>query len=209
VVTLYQGGLYHLYGYKRYTECACVRTRGRHRLLRGDPDNFTYPRYDFDVTISASTRTIALKVDTISGCRRREQGRDSCFTSGASWRDAAALHDGHLEVLRDTLHSARRSRCSKRRQANLKRYARPVLSQTRQVGDELFGLGKQPERALGASFGGLEEMPRRWPTKGLGRAGPAQGSGVGDPKLVRPSTARVGPTSRAAQRGMRSSVAAP
>ena len=52
MITLYQGGQYNLYRYKKYTDVRLVfAPEFAIAFFGGDPDNFNFPRYDLDMAL--------------------------------------------------------------------------------------------------------------------------------------------------------------
>ena len=86
VVSLYQGGRYDLYKYRRYQDVRLVfAPEDRIAFFGGDPDNFNFPRYDLDVSmvrIYGSDGKPLKNAEHLSWSNSRLKDGDLTFVSG-------------------------------------------------------------------------------------------------------------------------------
>lgn len=104
VVTLYNGGQYHLYRYKKYTDVRLVFTPELEiTFFGGDPDNFEYPRYNLDVTFfRAYENGVPAKVEHfLKWSREGALDGEPVFIAGHPGRTDRLNTVAHLEFLRD------------------------------------------------------------------------------------------------------------
>jgi len=104
VVTLYQGGQYHLYRFKKYTDVRLVFAP-EHPIafFGGDPDNFEYPRYDLDICLfRAYENGQPAKVQHhLEWSARGAADNELVFVSGHPGRTSRLFTVAELEYLRD------------------------------------------------------------------------------------------------------------
>lgn len=105
VVTLYQGGMYNLYRYKRYDDIRVVFVpEFQAAFFGGDPDNFNFPRFNIDMAlVRAYENGQPLKVENYfkwskTGVREGEL----VFVTGHPGSTGRLNTVSHLESLRDT-----------------------------------------------------------------------------------------------------------
>jgi Peptidase S46 len=104
VVTLYQGGMYHLYRYKKYTDVRVVFAPEQQiAFYGGDPDNFEYPRFDLDMCFfRAYENDKPAKIEHYLTWSKAGAGKDELvFVSGHPGRTDRMDTVTELDYLRD------------------------------------------------------------------------------------------------------------
>src|SRR5207302_9139948 len=104
VVTLYNGGQYHLYTYKKYTDVRLVfAPEFAIAFFGGDPDNFEYPRYDLDVCFFRAYEDgkPAKPKHYLKWSPDGSKEGDLTFVAGHPGRTSRLFTVAHLEYLRD------------------------------------------------------------------------------------------------------------
>src|SRR5918998_6467537 len=139
VVTLYQGGRYNLYRYKRYTDVRLVfAPEFQAAFFGGDPDNFEFPRFNIDMSlVRAYENGQPARVEHYF--RWSKQGAkegDLVFVTGHPGSTQRLNTVAHLESLRDVSIPIV-VRMLERREAMLKKYMAQGEEQTRRAQSEL------------------------------------------------------------------------
>ncbi len=104
VVSLYHGGIYDLYRYKRYTDVRLVFAPEYNvAQFGGDPDNFNFPRYDFDIGVVRAYENgkPAATPDYLKWSMNGSKAGDLVFVAGNPGRTSRELTMSQLEYTRD------------------------------------------------------------------------------------------------------------
>ncbi|MDR3634557.1 MAG: S46 family peptidase [Isosphaeraceae bacterium] len=158
VVTLYQGGQYHLYTFKKYTDVRLVfAPEFAIAFFGGDPDNFEYPRYDLDVCFFRAYENgkPAHPEHYLKWSPAGSKDGEPVFVAGHPGRTNRLNTVAHLEYLRDyafplTLDLLRD------REAFLLDYGKQGPEHLRQSKEDLFGYQNSRKARVGG-FQGLND----------------------------------------------------
>jgi len=158
VVPLYAGGEYWLYCYKKYTDVRLVMApEMKIAFFGGDPDNFTFPRHDIDMTFF----------------RVYENGKPVKSEHYLHWNTKGAADgelvfvSGHpgstnrLQTFEQTVYQRdygypERLKSYQRRLSLLKEYSKRGPEQARQAAGQIFGLENSKKVTIG-EYAGLQD----------------------------------------------------
>jgi hypothetical protein len=139
VVTLYQGGQYNLYRYKKYTDVRLVFVpEFQSAFFGGDPDNFNFPRFNLDMAlVRVYENDQPIKVaNYFKWSKAGAKDGELVFVTGHPGATQRLNTVAHLESLRDTS-IALLLRVLEARQRSLKQYMAQGDEQTRRAQNEL------------------------------------------------------------------------
>jgi len=158
VVTLYQGGQYNLYRYKKYTDVRLVFVpEFQAAFFGGDPDNFNYPRFNIDmalVRIYENNQPVHPQSYFKWSTAGSKEG-DLAFVTGNPGSTARLNTVAHLQDLRDNAIPIV-LRMLERREAVLKKYMAMGEEQTRQAQNELNSV-QNSLKVYRGQLGGLKD----------------------------------------------------
>ena len=151
VVSFYQGGEYWLYTYKAYTEVRLVfAPEQQAAFYGGDPDNFTYPRYDLDMALfRVYDNGKPLHTDNFLKWSAKGAAPDELiFISGHPGSTERDDTVAELLLQRDVIGPAV-TEYLQRRVASAQAFAAQGPEQARMVGSTIFGLQNSLKVYLG------------------------------------------------------------
>jgi hypothetical protein len=158
VITLYQGGQYHLYRYKKYTDVRLVFAPEKQiAFYGGDPDNFEYPRYCLDVTFfRVYEDDKPAKIEHyLKWSAHGAKDEELVFVSGHPGRTNRANTVAELEYLRDVGYPFLLERLN-RWEVMLSVFSDRNAENARQAEDFLFGVANSRKARNGGLAGLLD-----------------------------------------------------
>ena len=159
VVTFYSGQVYNLYKYKKYTDVRLVfAPEFDIAFFGGDPDNFTYPRYDLDITffrVYENDKPAHLD-NYLQWSRTGVKDGDLIFVSGHPGSTGRLLTMAQLEFLRDVQYPALLKMFA-RRISLLQNFSKESDENARIAKEDIFGLQNSQKAITGYQSGLLDK----------------------------------------------------
>ncbi|MGB9180071.1 MAG: S46 family peptidase, partial [Pyrinomonadaceae bacterium] len=158
VVTLYQGGQYNLYRYKKYTDVRLVFVpEFQAAFFGGDPDNFNYPRFNIDmalVRVYENDQPVHPE-NFFKWSKTGAKDGELVFVTGNPGSTSRLNTVAHLQELRDTSIPIL-MRLLERREAMLMKYMTGGEEQTRRAQNELNSI-QNSLKVYRGQLGGLKD----------------------------------------------------
>ncbi|HYO80633.1 MAG TPA: S46 family peptidase [Bryobacteraceae bacterium] len=158
VVTLYNGGQYHLYLYKKYTDVRLVfAPELAIAFFGGDPDNFEFPRYNLDVTfvrVYDGGKPATVK-HWLKWSRNGAREGDVVFVSGHPGKTDRLRTVDHLQFFRD-FEQPLRLEVVRRRELLLSNWSRGSAENARRAQDLLM-IFANSRKARSGMLAGLQD----------------------------------------------------
>jgi hypothetical protein len=183
LVSLYQGGVYDLYRYKRYNDVRLVfAPEFSVAQFGGDPDNFNFPRFDFDISLVRAYEgdKPAASPNYLRWSANGTKDGDLVFVSGNPGGTFRELTNAQLAFERDVLFPIRIPEIAEKR-GQLEVFVSRGPEQAREASDDLFFL----ENGYKVYFGRQEALldPQFFATK-VQEEQKLRAAAAADPKLA-------------------------
>jgi hypothetical protein len=151
VVTLYSGEVFNLYKYKKYTDVRLVFSpEFEIAFFGGDPDNFTFPRYDLDITffrIYENDKPVHLE-HHLQWSKGGVKDNDLIFVSGHPGNTERLKTVTQVQFLRDVDYPSRLA-SYKRRINLLKKFSAESPENERIAREDIFGQENSQKAFIG------------------------------------------------------------
>lgn len=155
VVIFYSGQVYNLYKYKKYTDVRLVfAPEFDIAFFGGDPDNFTYPRYDLDITffrVYENGKPAHLD-NYLKWSSTGVNDGDLIFVSGHPGNTGRLLTMAQLEFLRDVQYPAALKYYARRIEV-LQNFGKESEENARIAQEDIFGLQNSQKAITGYESG--------------------------------------------------------